>query len=197
MIVSEIFGYIYLGKLLRVKCSTRGLLFIACAIWMFVKQTPKSWFVLPLVSVSMGMTRGFLFPLMVALSLRFPDFPTRPSEGERLYYEGFRGSRDFVHVPIPISHYPEIQSQFQVTIRGCNVVLTFSPGKTWRKILVVRILCKSKFSLKLVLIDFNLSYLSSLKQIFIIWRYNYCGHFLTIKGEWNVIIVTNYIYIYI
>lgn len=101
---------IYLGKILRVKCSIRGLLFIACAIWMFVRQTPKSWFVFPLVSKSMKMTSRFLFPPMVSLSLRLRDFSTRPSEGERLYHEGFRGSRVFVHVPIPVFPYPEIQS---------------------------------------------------------------------------------------
>lgn len=88
-------------------------------------------FVFPLVSMSMRMTSGFLFLLMVSLSLRFPDFSTRPSEGERLYHE--RVGCFFLHVPIPIFHYPEIQSAVPGDHQGLQCGLDIFPRKDTKK----------------------------------------------------------------
>lgn len=74
---------------------------------------------------------GFFF--LSWLPLRFPEFSTRPSEGERLYHEGFRGSRVFVHVPIPIFHYTEIQSAVPGYHQGLQCSLDIFPRKDMKK----------------------------------------------------------------
>lgn len=147
--------------------------------------------------MSMRMTSGFLFLLMFQCPEDSLIFLLDLLRERDCTIKGFRGSRVFVHVPILLFYYPEIQSAVPGDHQGLQCGLDIFPGRSQRKIFIVsRILCNNKIPLKLVLIDYNLSYLSSLKQIFIIWRYNCCGHFfLNCYGGWNVIIVTNYIYI--
>lgn len=160
--------YLYiLRKKYSVKCNIRGLKFRGCTISCCDKQTPNLRFIFPLMSISMRMTSALLSVLWSHCSLHSLSFSLDPQrERERLYKERLKSEAWLLPMFfLPVCHYPEVRSMVPCDCQGLSCGLHLFP---WKEVNAVSTLCKNKFPLKIVLIDFNLSYVSSLKKIFII-----------------------------